>query len=139
MSTNRRLNGVSVEVRFCRQPIYGFDVICQLDLVLVNTGRLSGTIAVRKRPSVNLGAATATPIQDAITMFSDHLRTHSPDKPKTLQRYQEVLGHFERHLGKKKFVEVVTRAGIDDYKITRSGEFSQQHPRRITPRTVNFE
>src|SRR5438046_5391894 len=32
---------------------------------------------------------TATAIADAITIFSDHVRTHSPDKPKTLQRYQK--------------------------------------------------
>src|SRR5262245_8111497 len=32
---------------------------------------------------------TATSIQDAITIFADHVRTHSPDKPKTLQRYRK--------------------------------------------------
>lgn len=36
-----------------------------------------------------LEEGTATPIADAITMFNDHVRTHSPDKPKTLQRYQK--------------------------------------------------
>ena len=82
---------------------------------------------------------TATPIADAITLFSDHVRTHSPDKPKTLQRYQKVLEHFERHLGKRKFIEAITRADIDDFKIKRTGEKSQQHDRKITPRTINFE
>lgn len=82
---------------------------------------------------------TATPIADAITMFTDHVRTHSPDKPKTLQRYQKVLEHFERHLGKKKLIEAITRADMDDFKTNRSTEKSQQHARIITPRTINFE
>src|SRR5262249_46777328 len=82
---------------------------------------------------------TATAIADAITMFTDHVRTHSPDKPKTLQRYAKVLEHFERHLAKRKFVEAITRADIDDFKTKRTGEKSQQHDRKITPRTINFE
>ena len=83
---------------------------------------------------------TSTAITDALAMFLDHVRVHSPDKPKTLQRYSKVLEHFERILGKRKFVEAITRADIDDYKAARSKEFSQQHPnRRITPRTINFE
>ena len=32
---------------------------------------------------------TATSITDAITIFNDHVRTHSPDKPKTLRRYRK--------------------------------------------------
>ena len=82
---------------------------------------------------------TATPIQDAITMFTDHVRTHSPDKPQTHRHYAKVLEHFERHLGKRKFIEAITRADIDDFKIKRTGEKSQQHDRKITPRTINFE
>jgi len=82
---------------------------------------------------------TATPIQDAITMFTDHVRTHSPDKPETHRRYAKVLEHFERHLGKRKFIEAITRADIDDFKIKRTGEKSQQHDRKIAPRTINFE
>ncbi len=83
---------------------------------------------------------TSTPITDALAMFLDHVRVHSPDKPKTLQRYRKVLEHFERILGKRRFIEAITRADIDDYKAARSKEFSQQHPnRRITPRTINFE
>jgi integrase/recombinase XerD len=72
-------------------------------------------------------------------MFTDHVRTHSPDKPKTLQRYQKVLEHFERHLGRRKFIEAITRADMDDFKTQRSMEKSQQHSRIITPRTINFE
>jgi hypothetical protein len=60
---------------------------------------------------------TATPISDAIPMFTDDVRAHSPDKPKTVLRYPKVLQHFERHLGKRKYVEAVTRADIDDFKI----------------------
>ena len=83
---------------------------------------------------------SATPIVDAIQTFLAHVRVHSPHKPKTHQRYEKVLDHFERLLGKKKFVEAVTRADIDDYKAARSGETSEQHRNRpITPRTINFE
>ena len=84
---------------------------------------------------------SATPIRDAIEMFLAHVRVHSPDKPRTYNRYEIVLQHFERILGKKKkFVEAVTRPDIDDYKTSRSKETSQQHKGRIiTPRTINFE
>jgi len=82
---------------------------------------------------------SATPIQDAIAVFTGHVRVHSPDKPKTLQRYQKVLEHFARHLGKRTYIEAITRSDIDDYKIKRAGEKSRQHPRAITPRTINFE
>jgi integrase/recombinase XerD len=82
---------------------------------------------------------TATAIPEAIAMFTDHVRVHSPDKPETHRRYAKVLEHFERHLAKRKFIEAVTRADIDDFKTKRTGEKSQQHPRTITPRTINFE
>lgn len=72
--------------------------------------------------------------------FLEHVRVHSPDKPRTLARYAIVLEHFERHLGGRRFVEAVSRTDIDDYKAARSRERSQQHPGRIiTPRTINFE
>lgn len=84
--------------------------------------------------------STATPISDGLLMFLDHVRVRSPDKPNTLRRYEKVLEHFERILGKRRFIEAITRADIDDCKAARSKEFSQQHPnRRITPRTINFE
>jgi len=83
---------------------------------------------------------SATLISDARVMFLEHIRVHSPDKPRTLGRYQIVLDHLERISGKKKFVEAVTRADIDDYKTSRSKEQSEQHKGRpITPRTINFE
>jgi integrase len=82
---------------------------------------------------------TATPIAEAVRIFIGHIKAHSPSKPKTPQRYQQVMNHFERLLGQKKYVEAITRADIDDYKIKRSAEFSTQHDRQITPRTINFE
>jgi hypothetical protein len=92
----------------------------------------------RENPETAEGTATA--ISDAIAMFMEHVSVHSPDKPKTAQRYRKVLEHFERILGKKKFAEAITRADIDDYKTKRSKEFSEQHKNRaITPRTINFE
>jgi len=84
--------------------------------------------------------SSATTIQDAIQTFLGHVRVHSPHKPKTHQRYQKALEHFERVLGKKKFIEAISRADIDDYKTARSTDESQQHKGRIiTPRTINFE
>jgi integrase len=49
------------------------------------------------------------------------------------------MNHFERLLGHKKYVEAITRADIDDYKVKRSVESSSQHDRPITARTINFE
>ncbi|MCZ6491429.1 MAG: tyrosine-type recombinase/integrase, partial [Acidobacteria bacterium] len=83
---------------------------------------------------------TATPITDAVQTFLNHVRVHSPEKPNTHRRYEKVLEHAERILGRRKYAEAITRADIDDYKTARSREFSQQHPgRRITPRTINYE
>jgi integrase len=72
-------------------------------------------------------------------MFIEHIKAHSPSKPKTPQRYQQVMNHFERLLGHKKYVEALTRADIDNYKVKRSQESSSQHDRPITARTINFE
>ena len=84
--------------------------------------------------------APMTLISDAVEMFLQHVRVHSPDKPRTVRRYAAVIDHATRILGKKTFVEAVTRPDIDDYKTTRSTECSEQHPdRRITPRTINYE
>jgi len=55
------------------------------------------------------------PIDTAVQVFLAHIKTHSPAKPRTLERYNEVLGHFQRLLGKKKYVEAVHRSDIDDY------------------------
>src|SRR5205085_11814507 len=81
-----------------------------------------------------------TPLTNALDMFRQHVRVHSPDKPGTVRRYSEVLEHVSRILGKKTFVEAITRPDIDDYKAVRSGESSErQKDRRITPRTINYE
>jgi hypothetical protein len=39
---------------------------------------------------------TATPPSEAIKLFLEHVRVHSPDKPKTHQRYRKVVDHVER-------------------------------------------
>jgi hypothetical protein len=68
----------------------------------------------------------ATPIADAPRIFIDHAKAHSTDKPLTVRRYKQVLEHFDRLIGKKKkYVEAITRADIDDYKIKRSEERPQ--------------
>ena len=84
--------------------------------------------------------APLTLLTDAIEMFLQHVRVHSPDKPRTVKRYTSALDHVKRILGRKMFVEAITRPDIDDYKAIRSAEGSRQHgDRRITPRTVNYE
>ena len=101
---------------------------------------LIGELITKGREVPTETEGTATSIAEARDTFLDHVRVHSPDKPNTLRRYEKVLEHFERILGKRKFVEAITRADIDDYKTARSKEYSQQHPnRKITPRTINFE
>ena len=47
-------------------------------------------------PSLVEHEAAATPNTNACAMFLDHVRVHSPDKPRTHQRYRIVLEHFER-------------------------------------------
>ncbi len=84
--------------------------------------------------------APLTLLADSIAMFLEHVQVHSPDKPRTVRRYSNALDHVKRILGRKMFVEVITRPDIDDYKAVRSGESSDQHPdRRIAPRTINYE
>jgi hypothetical protein len=65
---------------------------------------------------------SAVLIEKAIELFQEHVKAHSPTEPATLQRYHQVLDHFGRILGKKKYIEAVTRSDIDDYKIARSRE-----------------
>ena len=98
---------------------------------------VAGGRAVSAQPA---DEPSATLVSDAVSMFLDHVRVHSPDKPKTVQRYRKVLEHAARIFAKRKFVEAVTRSDVDDYKSARSKECSQQHKGRpITPRTINFE
>jgi hypothetical protein len=80
-----------------------------------------------------------TLLAEARELFVAHVAAHSPDKPETQRRYRQVLEHFERHVRHKRFVEAITRADIDEYKIRRCQEQSQRHNRLITARTVNFE
>jgi hypothetical protein len=80
---------------------------------------------------------TATPIIKALELFTEHVKTHSPAKPSTHQRYHQVLAHFERILGKKKYMEAITRSDMDDYKVIRSRELFGERP--VSPATINFE
>jgi integrase/recombinase XerD len=100
---------------------------------------LLGELISQGQQLPSLEGTVSTPITDAIKVYREHVKTHSPDKPKTLKRYSEVLEHFQRLLGDKRYVEAITRAEIDQYKIKRSPEFSQRHPRQIAPQTINFE
>jgi len=102
---------------------------------------LVGELIAGGRPApLPLKEGSATPIADAAAMFLEHVKTHSPDKPLTARRYRQVLGHFDRILGKKrKYVEAITRADIDDYKIKRSAGSNKQDDRPTAPRTINFE
>ena len=80
-----------------------------------------------------------SPIADARELFINSVKAHSPDKPETVRRYEQVLDHFVRILGHKKYIEAIDRGDIDTYKIKRSSEKSLRHDRLITPRTINFE
>jgi integrase len=93
---------------------------------------------VRQAPKIE--ETQFTLLADAVTLFLDHVRVHSPDKPRTVRRYSNVLDHVKRILGRKLFVDAITRPDIDDYKAIRTAESSHQHPdRRIAPRTINYE
>jgi len=50
-----------------------------------------------------------------------------------------VLGHFERILVSKKYVDAITRSDIDDYKLARSRETIGPLKHPVSPATVNFE
>jgi integrase len=102
---------------------------------LVGESVLGGT-----REPIPQTEAPLTLLTAAVDLFLQHVRVHSPDKPRTSRRYGAVLDHLKRILGAKLFVEAIKRPDIDDYKIARSAESSEQHPgRRITPRTINYE
>ena len=96
---------------------------------------VSGASRVNPLDATRVG----TTLADAAGLFAEHVRTHSPSKPRTLERYQEVLAHFERILASKKYVEAVTRSDIDDYKVARSRETVGPLSRPVSPATVNFE
>lgn len=100
---------------------------------------LIGELLGQGRVSLTADDPSATRIADAVQMFADHVRTHSPGKPETLRRYEQVLGHFERASARKKYVEAITRADIDEYKTKRSTEPSEGRKRPVKPRTINFE
>jgi integrase/recombinase XerD len=78
-------------------------------------------------------------IEKALELFEEHVKAHSPSKPATLQRYHQVLDHFERILGKKKYIEAITRSDVDDYKIARSRETVGDTRRPVSASTINFE
>ena len=79
-------------------------------------------------------------IPEAREMFLDHIRVHSPDKPRTLQRYEIVLQHFEKVLANRRYIQAITRADIDEFKSRRSLQRSHQAGhRRVAPRTINYE
>ena len=96
---------------------------------------VSGASRVNPLDATRIG----TTVADAARLFAEHVRTHSPSKPRTLERYQEVLAHFARILANKKYVEAITRSDIDDYKVARSRETVGPLSRPVSPATVNFE
>ena len=86
-----------------------------------------------KKPQAALAETSLTLLSDAIEMFLQHVRVHSPDKPRTVRRYGTVLEHASRILGRKT-IDAIKRPEIDDYKNARSREVSEQHKDRpITP------
>ncbi|MGB9605337.1 MAG: hypothetical protein ACP5U2_10435 [Bryobacteraceae bacterium] len=63
---------------------------------------------------------------------------HSLDKPGRLKRYRAVMEHFERLLGRRRFVEAITRADIERYKGLRLKE-ARSRARPVRAATVNLE
>jgi integrase len=104
------------------------------------THELIGEIAAGGKPIVPAEEdGKVTPIKTALELFKAHIKAHSPSKPATLQRYQQVLEHFQRLLGHKKYIEAITRPDIDDYKILRSRETVGDKKRAVAASTINFE
>jgi hypothetical protein len=62
-------------------------------------------------PESTAQRADLTLITDAAKMHLEHVKAHSPNKPRTLSRYRKVLEHFERILGSRRYVAVITRSG----------------------------
>jgi integrase len=103
---------------------------------------LVGQMVAGRSPAkvVEAEIGEGTRIPDAADDFLTHVGVHSPDKPRTLARYRAVVDHFQRLLGKRVFVEAVSRGDIDHYKAARSQEKpGSRHGERVTPGTVNFE
>lgn len=82
---------------------------------------------------------SGTSITEARALFLAHVATHSPDKPETQRRYAQAMRHFERLIAHRKYVQDVTRADLDEYKIKRKAEKSERTGRPITAQTINFE
>jgi hypothetical protein len=85
-----------------------------------------------------LGTDARTALLTARDLFIKHVEAHSPDKPETARRYSQVLEHFVRLCGHRQFLEAITRADMDEYKIARRQEKSERHDRLITARTVKL-
>lgn len=82
-----------------------------------------------------------TSIREAVAEYLEHLRVHSPDKPRTLARYQAALAHFVRLVGHRRYVEAVTRADIEAYQLAQANEpaVKGRAGRTVQPSTINFE
>ena len=81
-----------------------------------------------------------TPLGSCVESFLVHVRVHSPDKPRTHARYRAVMDHFQRIVGKSRFVETIGRREVDTYKAARVAEKPRVRPGRLVkPSTVNFE
>jgi hypothetical protein len=111
----------------------------QNELLGAQFSRVAGEQASSKGVAGRDPADGGTPFAEAKRLFLAHVEAHSPDKPETVRRYRQVIEHFERHLAHGKYVEAISRADIDEYKIARCGEKSEQHDWQITASTVNFE
>ncbi len=74
------------------------------------------------------------PIREAREMFLEHVEVHSPDKPRTLKRYEIVLDHFERILSHRRYVQAISRGDIDVFKSGRSVEERRPASCRMDPR-----
>lgn len=106
------------------------------------TNELIGQMLVDRGfvPEERVESQQGTPIKTATEAFLLHVQVHSPDKPRTVQRYRAVLDHFLRLMGKLRFVEAVQRKHIDEYKANRASDRSGgRSGGPVTPGTINFE
>ena len=106
------------------------------------THELLGAMVVAKGlvPEQIVESQPGTPLAEAAELFITHVKIHSPDKPRTVERYNIVLVHFQQVMGRKRFVETILRKDIEAYKAHRaSDEKGGRSGGAITPATINFE
>lgn len=105
---------------------------------------LAGAIVLRDKSAAATEPADSpagTLLRETVKAFLDHVRVHSPSKPRTVARYRAALDHFVRILGHRQFLQQITRADIERYKAARldGPGAGRRRGSRVSASTVNFE